>query len=199
MAKKQCKNGHIYDSGIYGDNCPFCPAQGGGGTEVNAGNRTVVNNGEGTGATAQAAGNRTFVGGETGPTIPVGGNSDAPGGGTVIRPAGGSGSGGGKKLAGFLVTYDIKPEGTVFNLYEGRNYIGRDITSDICISTDSQISGRHVSILYRSIDNRFKFRDEQSSNGTFVNEVLEDDGELKTYDLIRIGSTRLLFIAIPQF
>lgn len=193
MAKKQCKNGHIYDSGIYGDNCPFCPAQGGG-TEVNAGNRTVVNNGEAAGG----PGERTFAAGETGPTIPVGDNFDMPGGGTVIRPVNGGG-GSGKKLVGFLVTYDIKPEGTAFNLYEGRNYIGRDVTSDICIPNDSQVSGRHVSILYRSVDNRFKFRDEQSSNGTFVNEVLEDDGELKNYDRIRIGSTRLLFIAIPQF
>ena len=31
MAKKTCSRGHIYDSAIYGDNCPFCP-------------RTVVNN-----------------------------------------------------------------------------------------------------------------------------------------------------------
>lgn len=25
MPKKVCPNGHIYDSSIYGDECPLCP------------------------------------------------------------------------------------------------------------------------------------------------------------------------------
>ncbi len=35
MATKKCPNGHQYDSGIYGDNCPFCPESSH--TRVNAG------------------------------------------------------------------------------------------------------------------------------------------------------------------
>ena len=98
---------------------------------------------------------------------------------------------------GFLVTYNRNPNGKSYNLYEGRNYIGRESSCDICIPDDSEISGRHLSILYRSVDKKFKFRDEQSSNGTFVNKELIDEGELRNYDIIRVGGTLFIFIAIP--
>lgn len=202
MAKKTCSKGHIYDSAIYGDSCPFCPSMstssidhspigssGGntidnlGGTEVNTEGKTQVNSG--TGETS-------------GPTVAMGGQPGY-GGGTVIRPAGGGPkTPSEKRIIGLLVTYDTKSTGQVFNIYEGRNYVGRDATSDIHIQGDVQISGKHFSVLYRVVDEKFKFRDEQSSNGTFVNEVLTDEGELNTFDVIRIGSTRFVFVAIPQ-
>jgi hypothetical protein len=122
-------------------------------------------------------------------------------GGTVIagaaiaEPAAGAPN---RKLVGFLATYSTMPNGEAFNLYEGRNYIGRDSSADIRIQGDKQISGKHLSILYRAVDKKFKFRDEQSSNGTFVNEVLTDEGELHNFDIIRIGTTKFVFIAIPQ-
>ena len=205
MAKKTCSKGHIYDSAIYGDNCPFCPS--GTGTVVNdnnfGGGNTVGNYG-GT-EVNQESGGRTQVGGTVGnsPTIPMGGGNYGGGtdGGTVIRPAGGGAGTGmpsGKRIIGLLITYDTMPSGQVFNIYEGRNYIGRDASSDINIQGDSQVSGKHFSILYRVADGKFKFKDEQSSNGTFLNEVLTDEGELTTFDVIRIGLTKLIFIAIPQ-
>jgi hypothetical protein len=121
-------------------------------------------------------------------------------GGTVIKGTGESGQNvEGKRLAGFLVTYSQNPLGDFYPLFEGRNYIGRDNAAGICITGDSSISGKHFSILYRSVDGKFKFRDEQSSNGSFINGILQDEGELKNFDLISIGSTKLLFIAIPRF
>ena len=103
-----------------------------------------------------------------------------------------------KKLTGFLVTYSLSPNGDFFPLYEGKNIIGRAESSTIVIQGDTGISERHLSILYRAVDRKFKFKDEQSSNGTFINEELIDDGELKNNDMIRIGTTRLLFMEIPQ-
>ncbi len=200
MAKKTCDKGHIYDSSIYGDNCPFCPssdkatvAGGGGETVAENFSATAVNPGSG----------GTQVGGDHSayPTILMGGGQPAGGnvGGTVIRPAGDStGISTGKRIAGLLITYDLTPAGQVFNIHEGRNHIGRDAACEIVIQDDSQISGKHFSILYRPVDRKFKFKDEQSSNGTFLNEVLTDEGELNNFDVIRIGSTRLIFIAIPQ-
>ena len=125
------------------------------------------------------------------------------GGHTVIRrppgAAGGQGSApNARKLVGFLVSYNRDPNGRAYNLYEGRNYIGRDGSCDISISDDSQMSGKHMSILYRNVDKKFKFRDEQSSNGTFINKELIDEGELKNYDIIRVGSTLFIFLAIPD-
>ena len=120
------------------------------------------------------------------------------GGGTVIRQPKGAAMAQGRKLVGFLVTYNRSPLGKSFNLYEGKNFIGRDRNCDISVPEDNQMSGRHMSILYRNVDNKFKYRDEQSSNGTFVNKELSDEGELNNYDIIRLGNTVFIFIAIPK-
>jgi hypothetical protein len=120
------------------------------------------------------------------------------GGGTVIRPPKGAASTQGRKLVGFLVTYNRNPLGKSYNIYEGKNFIGRDRSCDISVPEDNQMSGRHMSILYRNVDNKFKYRDEQSSNGTFVNKELSDEGELQNYDIIRLGGTVFIFIAIPK-
>ena len=103
-----------------------------------------------------------------------------------------------KKLTGFLVTYSHSPNGDFFPLFEGKNAIGRSPSLPVCIQGDPNVSEKHLSILYRTIDRKFKFKDEQSSNGTFVNGQLIDEGELKNSDEIRIGATRLTFIEIPQ-
>ncbi|MDR1330712.1 MAG: FHA domain-containing protein [Tannerella sp.] len=198
MAKKTCIRGHIYDSSLYGDKCPHCPSQG---------TDTVINDGRGNtagipGKTEVHPEGKTHAGGASTniPTILMGDaqatGGNAPGG-TVIRPVDGGTPtpAAGRKLTGLLVTYDATPDGQVFKLYEGRNIIGRDAASTVCIPGDSQISGKHLVIRY--LEGVFKFQDELSSNGTYVNGALAETGELNTFDVIRIGSTRLLFIAIP--
>ena len=104
----------------------------------------------------------------------------------------------GRKLVGFLVTFNRNPLGKAYNIYEGKNFVGRDRSCDISVPEDTQMSSRHMSILYRNVDNKFKFRDEQSSNGTFINKELIDEGELQNYDIIRLGGTVFIFIAIPK-
>lgn len=214
MPKKVCPNGHIYDSAIYGDECPLCPK----GTASMDNGSHPMNFGQ----SSQAAGTQVtpppVVGGMTGGHQP--GNDDASGatvlrnrqnisqhqqgpaqpigGGTVIRQPQGAAAGKGRKLVGFLVTYNRNPQGKAYEIYEGKNYIGRDRSSDISIPDDNQMSSRHMSILYRNVDNKFKYRDEQSSNGTFVNKELSDEGELQNFDIIRLGNTVFIFIAIPQ-
>lgn len=125
-------------------------------------------------------------------------SAQRPVNGTIIRQPKGVPTAQGRKLVGFLVTYNRDPLGKSYNIYEGKNFIGRDRSCDICVPEDKQMSGRHMSLLYRNVDNKFKYRDEQSSNGTFVNKELSDEGELKNYDIIRLGSTVFIFIAIPQ-
>lgn len=222
MPKKVCPNGHIYDAGIYGDECPLCPKGGNetqynhqqnfvpqqepevGGTMVSppAGSNPMAGTGQMAGGAAQFGGMDV-----TGETIVRGGQQVAGrqqaaqgsvGGGTVIRQPKGAAMAQGRKLVGFLVTYNRNPLGKAFNIYEGKNYIGRDRNCDISVPEDNQMSGRHMSILYRNVDNKFKYRDEQSSNGTFVNKELSDEGELKNYDIIRLGNTVFIFIAIPK-
>lgn len=100
-----------------------------------------------------------------------------------------------RKLVGFLVTYDIHPLGTAFRLYEGRNNVGSSRGCDIVIENDSLVSGKHLTILYRN--KIFLFKDEFSTNGTFVNGNMENEGELYANDLIKIGNKRLIFLQVP--
>lgn len=192
MATKKCINGHIYDPNVYGDTCPFCPV---GGTVINENTVGHFNRNDFQG---------TIDG--TMPTIPVSSGNDVPdavGSGTVIRSVG-SGVGkvgipaGNRRLVGLLVCYDINPLGEVFKIYEGRNIIGRKATVDIVLSADSQISSEHLIILYRDVEGAFWAIDNNSSNGTFVNGSFENKTQLHPNDIITIGNTRLIFIAIPR-
>jgi len=122
-------------------------------------------------------------------------------GGTIIqgRNSGtGNNDGTRRKLVGFLVTYSLSSNGDFFPLYEGKNFIGSCSSQNVHIQGDPKISNKHMSILYRVADRKIKFKDEQSTNSTFINGVLIDDGELKNHDEITIGSTKLIFITIPE-
>src|SRR5689334_7586565 len=55
----------------------------------------------------------------------------------------------GRKVVGILVTYSWSPEGQVFAVREGRNFIGRDRDCDIYIPEDQTMSGRNSHITYR--------------------------------------------------
>lgn len=217
MPKKTCPNGHIYDSSIYGDECPLCP-KGTNGAQVEAKQEFGMPPYQ----QADSIVGKTTIGMPGGAKYPgvTGGGMGAPmmhimdaagethfpgqqqsqgyAGGTVIKQPKGMPTAQGRKLVGFLVTYNRNPLGKAYNIYEGKNFIGRASSCDICVPEDKQMSGRHMSILYRNVDHKFKYRDEQSSNGTFVNKELSDEGELKNYDIIRLGSTVFIFISIPQ-
>ena len=228
MLKKTCPNGHVYDQSIYGDTCPLCPSSANTGRNTasnmnmaapgeSSGAHTKVvqpsmNPGGGipngfpniqiqqdpVGSTKVSPGVRQQVQGTSQPQTPNAGarttirRNPAMMGGTV-KP-----SDNGRKLVGFLVTYNRTPMGKAYNIYEGRNYIGRDASCDISIPDDNQMSGKHMLIRYLSGNNKFSFKDEMSSNGTYINKELLDEGELQNYDIIRVGSTLFIFIAIPQ-
>lgn len=195
MAKKRCPQGHIYDPEIYGDECPLCPPIP---RSASSGRYADAPNTHLAGVTPTPI--RRGMPGVDSPTQLNSQIGPPP----VSRTRLNVGSGRGaadvqqRKLVGFLVTYNRYPSGRAFNLYEGRNIIGREPSKcDIAIPDDPNMSERHFSILYRPVDKKFKFHDEQSTNGTFVNKQLLDDGELQNYDIIRAGTTIFIFIPIP--
>jgi len=97
----------------------------------------------------------------------------------------------GRKLVGWLVSFTIDPNGVDYRLYEGRNSVGSDPGCDIVVRNDASVSGKHLTILNRM--GSFKFKDELSTNGTFINDNFEEEGSLKDGDVIKIGNTVLKF------
>lgn len=68
-----------------------------------------------------------------------------------------------------------------------RMTIGRDKGCQLSLADDSALSGRHCSILYR--DGNVYIRDEESTNGTFVNGVpIVGEYRLECDDILLIGS-----------
>lgn len=199
MAKRTCVNGHQYESNIYGDNCPFCPSQE---------SKTHVNP---TSSFSDEGGHTKVIGEETDlkKTELIndnGGGINVPpmgGGATVIRRVGDktgmSPVGGGRRVVGVLVTYSINPLGEVFKIYEGRNVIGRSPAVDIPVPSDSNMSFEHLRILYRDAEDVFWATDLDSSNGTYINgSFVSERVQIRTNDVIVVGGTKFVFLAIPQ-
>jgi hypothetical protein len=183
---KLCKNGHYYQNSL--EECPYCPKPS---AFYNSDpmhlQRTIITGSENPGL------DQTKL--ETSPATDLNktqiftGNTPAaePTFAAVPRQAG-------RKLVGWLVSFTIDPNGADFRLYEGRNSIGSDLNCEIVVSNDPAVSGKHLTILNRM--GGFKFKDELSTNGTFINDVFEEEGSLKDGDTIRIGNTLFKFRSV---
>ena len=192
---KLCKNGHYYQSHL--EECPYCPS-GTGNTSKSDMEKTRIDTGDGGDKTRIDTG----FGGDK--TQIFGGNT---GGGNLNKtqiftgdPASSSGNftnqlrNTGRKLVGWLVSFTIDANGVDYRLYEGRNSVGSDPGCDIVVPNDQAVSGKHLTILNRV--GAFKFKDELSTNGTFINEQFEEEGTLKDGDNIRIGNTVFKFRSV---
>lgn len=196
MATKKCINGHMYDAAIYGDHCPFCPPSE---SKTKVANYLDVDDGH----TRPVAGFENLEK-ATKPTITVEPQSEIQEeGGTVIRSVGAVGlqdAKNSRQLVGVIVSFTHNQAGEVFNIYEGKNTIGRSKTCDIVFAKDSNISSNHLLILYREAEGVYWAVDQNSSNGTYINgNFVGDRVKLSSNDIIVIGGTKLMFIAIPQF
>lgn len=122
-------------------------------------------------------------------------------------PAGSGGQAGEidtRRIVGVLITYTWRPEGQLFPIREGKNYIGAgDVSSEpilrkceILMEADARMSSEHALILCRA--RRYDLVDQKSSNGTFLgNELVPVQGtELPNYAELKTGSTVWTFIKI---
>jgi len=183
-----CPNGHYYDPKL--DKCPYCPAEGSAYTKtVNPSspmdktkifNEDELKPSEQTRISPAAGGldkTRIFV------------PDSEPASASKANPASP-----GRKITGWLITFSIVPEGLDFRLYEGRNILGADSSCDISIPSDAAVSSKHLTILYRN--GLFKFKDELSTNGTYINGEFAEEGSLNDGDEIRIGNTLFKFRSV---
>ena len=200
MATKTCKNGHAYDASIYGQNCPFCPQE-------DSTERTKVNSGNGfeDPTLPNSSWGQNNPTDPTKPTVPMNDENDNDGQRTRIRILGGEGQTGindfgGGFLVGLLISYSHNPQGEVYKIYEGANLIGRGGNSTIKVLNDNTMSREHLMIQYISATGQFAAQDKGSSGGTYINgkayNILTPI-ELKNNDIIVLGRTKFVFLAIP--
>lgn len=103
----------------------------------------------------------------------------------------------GRRIVGWVITFDEHPDGLSFLLREGRNVVGRDTESDIAVGWDHTVSGTHAFLIWRL--GRARVADANTQNGTFLNE--EDVlGQIEVHDgdVLRVGRTRLLIRLLDQ-
>lgn len=208
----QCPQGHFYDASVH-SSCPYCSnaKQGSFSETVAPGASGAFNETIAPGAAGGAAGSfsETVAPGASAgrymnATMPVslyhngpdGQGSDDPFEPTMIggyevssdRPA---------PVVGWLVCIDGPVRGTDFRMHAGYNYIGREV-GDIHIHGDRQISREnHAMVAFDSAEMTYYVGPATGRNLVKVNgKTVFNAVELKSYDVISIGTTKLMFVAL---
>lgn len=202
MAMQQCPNGHLFDD-TRNSSCPFCGN--------NAGLNVTVPLGE---IQAQADTNNAFP--QTAPLDDFGGGYVAPQ--PAVSPMASDSSfpttapvaeafavttykedivndKGIIEVRGWLVCLEGEKRGLDFKIHGEKNSIGRGSDNDIKLDFDSAISkGVNAIISYDVRNNKFFIFLGESKNNIYVNDqLLMTPIELKDYDIIEIGSTKMIF------
>ena len=101
-----------------------------------------------------------------------------------------------KRVVGWLVCTEGRYRGQSFNLYHGKNYIGRNSDMDICLKNDPSVSrNRHAIICYDSKERIFYAQPGESRELFYVNDsVVLSDVQLKDKDRISVGEATLVFV-----
>ena len=110
-----------------------------------------------------------------------------------------------RRIVGVLITYTWRPQGQLFPIREGRNFLGRgEISSepvprdcDVQIPQDTKMSAEHALILCRH--GSYELIDQETTNGTFLNGKLLRSNEatvLPHHAVLQTGSTVWTFLAI---
>lgn len=99
-------------------------------------------------------------------------------------------------VVGWLVCIEGANKGKDYRIHSERNFIGRSETMDIVIDGDDTISREnHAIISYSPKKRLFRIYPGDSRGLVYLNdeEVITAD-ELKMYDIIEIGKTKLMFV-----
>lgn len=182
-----CPHGHYYDANRY-QSCPYC----------SSGNFSPTV--DPFGASPEPSEEAAVQGGNLGgfaPTMPPRVDGAERMGKTQFvdssTPAGAP-----APVVGWLVAIDGPTRGTDYRIHTGYNYIGRE-RGDIVIRGDATVSAeKDANVTYVSQTRRFYIAHEQGKNVLLVNDlpVIGGNTELNSYDVLTVGSTKLLFLAL---
>lgn len=101
-------------------------------------------------------------------------------------------------VVGWLTAITGSCRGTDYRIHTGYNYIGRE-AGDICIRGDNTISAeKDANVTYVPQTKKFYIAHELGKNVLLVNNlpVIGGSIELNTHDVITIGTTKLIFVAL---
>lgn len=208
----RCENGHFYDASE-NPTCPQCAADAANGTvgiEQIPATSPVMAAIDDSGPLIEAIP----------PTVPVGRNSETvpvnnpgftpndfmPGdvyqAGTPLDPIPATKPHyennvyGFRPITGWLVCVEGPNKGTDYRVVSGNNNIGRSESSNICILNDAEVSySDHATITYDPKSRKFYFGLKSGSNPVYVNgNIVFSPVEVKAFDEILVGSTKLIFV-----
>ena len=193
MNLTRCSNGHFYDEDKF-DKCPHC-----GSAELRSGDPTVAMSRDDnvTVALTQASAAETP---EPQGTLkeavqkaiagaPVAGD-DAVTVGYFNKAVGTD------PVVGWLVCVEGSHHGEDFRLKTGRNFIGRSSGMDVSIAGDNTVSrDRHAVVVFEPVSHAFLVQPGEARELCYLNDrVVLSAEELKAYDVLTVGSTKLMFI-----
>lgn len=101
-----------------------------------------------------------------------------------------------RPVVGWLVCTEGKHKGQSFNLYHGKNFIGRNSDMDVWLKNDPSVSrNRHAIIIYEPRERVFFAQPGESHELFYVNDsVVLSTTQLKDRDKISVGETTLVFV-----
>jgi len=186
-----CPQGHYYNAAKH-SSCPLCAAEGS--SNISGTAKLEENLGAFFPTIAPDEANPSFDGG-CGKTVPV---DSAFSPFDVPTSIGGDfGEEDMNPVVGWLVCVEGPAKGSDYRVHAGYNYIGRD-TGDIAIHGDQQISRQnHAMIAFDESESSYYVGPSAGRNLIKVNgKTVLNPVEIKSFDVISIGSTKLVFVAL---
>lgn len=171
---KQCANGHIYDERKFA-RCPYC-------------DNTLSNFGV-TRPLAEPSGSSPAFP----KTIPLRESTKPTEIG--VTTALNSSESGINPVRGWLVVTEGQKKGASFEIHSEKNTIGRGAGFSVSLSFDSAASKEGDAIIsYSARQNRFFLSPGEGKNNVYLNgEIFLQPSEIKDYDVLEIGKTKLVF------
>ena len=186
MAMQQCPNGHLYDD-ERNSSCPYC---------------SPIND---VGVTVPLGAPEPVAEDKFPQTMPIDGNNFTPGTGVGEIPPTMEVKDEFKptqyideavnEVKGWLVCLEGSKRGKDFPIHGEKNTIGRGSENNIKLDFDDAISkGENATISYDARNNKFFIAPGNSKNNIYVNnQLLMMPVELKDYDVIELGNTKMIF------
>jgi len=184
MEMKQCTNGHFYDPEKY-KQCPYCNGSTG------AGVTRPLNGDDSEKAFPKTVGiDKLETGTPIPATMPL---NDPEKNKTVALNLNDQGV---DPIRGWVVCIEGKKKGKDYRIHSEKNYIGRARSNDISIDFDETVSREgHAVITYDMKKGKFWFQSGDGKSNVYVNDdIVLVPVELKAYDIISVGNTKLIFV-----